>query len=117
MRRTFWFAVGAASGVYTLVKAKRTVQVFTPDGLAARLAALRAGGKVFADEVRAGMSERETELRLQLGAAAPQQLTGLREPQALPEPHAPPEPTALPEPQTRREPSTERAPGSLDGHR
>ncbi len=111
VRRTFWFAVGAASGVYTLVKAKRTVQVFTPDGLAARLAALRAGGKVFADEVRAGMSERETELRLQLGAAAPQQLT------ALPEPQAPPEPTALPEPQTLPEPSTERAPGSLDGHR
>jgi hypothetical protein len=68
MSRGFWFVAGAASGIYVLAKARRTVSVFTPDGVAARVAALRAGGRVFSDAVRDGMAEREADLRLQLDA-------------------------------------------------
>lgn len=73
MSRALWFAAGAASGVYGLVKARRTAQAFTPDGVGARVAAWRAGARVFGDEVRAEMAERETQLReqLRLGAGAP----------------------------------------------
>lgn len=68
MSRAFWFAAGAASGVYTLVKAKRTAQNFTPDGVAARLAAWSVGARMFKDEVLTGMADREQELRHQLSA-------------------------------------------------
>jgi len=49
------------------------VENFTPDGLAGRLAAWNAGARVFGDEVRAGMAQREAELvdRLRLGGADP----------------------------------------------
>ncbi len=66
MSRAFWFAAGAVSGVYTLVKVKRTAQKFTPDDMAARVAALGVGARVFRDEVAVGMAERENELRVQL---------------------------------------------------
>ncbi len=66
MSRPLWFVAGGACGVYTLLKARRTVRAFTPDGIGARVAALGAGARVFADEVAAGMAERETELRTQL---------------------------------------------------
>jgi hypothetical protein len=73
MSRVFWFTAGAASGVYTLVKAKRTAQNFTPDGVAARLAAWTVGFRMFADEVKVGMGDREHELRQQLGVEPPSQ--------------------------------------------
>lgn len=63
MRRAFWFAAGAASGIYGLVKVKRTAQNFTPDGVSARLAAWNVGAQMFKHEVVAGMAEREQELR------------------------------------------------------
>ena len=66
MSRMFWFVAGAASGVYGLVKVKRTAQNFTPDGVAARMAAWNVGARMFKDEVAAGMAEREHELREQL---------------------------------------------------
>ena len=66
MSRVFWFAAGAVSGVYGLVKVKRTAQNFTPDGVAARFAAYRVGARMFKDEVLAGMADREHELRTQL---------------------------------------------------
>jgi hypothetical protein len=69
MSRTFWFAAGAASGVYAMVKAKRTAQNFTPDGVAARLASLRAGARVFAADVSTGMAEREAAIREQAARA------------------------------------------------
>ncbi len=72
MSRAFWFAVGAASGAYTFVRARRTVENFTPDGLAGRLAAWNVGARAFGDEVRAGMAEREAQLvdQLRLDSAA-----------------------------------------------
>lgn len=70
MSRALWFVAGAASGVYTLAKVKRTVDNFTPDGLAARAAAIRAGARAFADEVNAGRAEREADLLVELRASA-----------------------------------------------
>ncbi|MBA2774960.1 MAG: hypothetical protein H0U36_13080 [Nocardioidaceae bacterium] len=73
MSRALWFAAGAATAVYGLVKARRTAEAFTPDGVGARVAAWRAGARVFGDEVKAGRTERETQLReqLRLGATGP----------------------------------------------
>jgi hypothetical protein len=68
--RAFWFAAGIASGVYGVFKVKRTAANFTPDGVGARVAALRYGARVFADEVSTAAHERETELLGQLRADA-----------------------------------------------
>ena len=69
MRRGFWFVAGAGAGVYVMIRARRAAEAFTPDGLRNRAAGLGVGAQLFAEEVRAGMSERETELRERLGLA------------------------------------------------
>lgn len=66
MSRLTWFAAGTVTGVYGLLRAKRAAANLTPDGLAARAAAVRAGLHVFTSEVGAGMAERESQLRDQL---------------------------------------------------
>ena len=63
MRRGFWFIAGAGAGVYVMVKARRAAEVFTPEGLRDRVSGLSVGAQLFAEEVRSGMTERETELR------------------------------------------------------
>lgn len=63
MSRALWFAAGAASGLYVVAKARRTVAALSPDGLAARVAALGVGARMLHREVAAGMAEREAELR------------------------------------------------------
>ncbi len=79
MSRVLWFAAGAATGVYGLVKARRTAQALTPDGVGARVAAWQAGARVFGDEVKTGMTERETQLREQLllGATGSRQIENI----------------------------------------
>ena len=67
MNRTIWFVAGAGAGVYVMVKARRAAETFTPDGLRDRVAGLSVGAHLFAEEVRAGMTEKETELRETLG--------------------------------------------------
>jgi hypothetical protein len=69
MRRGFWFVAGAGAGVYVVIKARRAAEALTPDGMRDRLAGLAVGAQLFVDEVRTGMTERETELREQLGYA------------------------------------------------
>ena len=69
MRRGFWFVAGASAGVYVMVRARRAIDGFTPDGLRDRAAGFGVGAHLFAEEVRAGISERETELRERLGLA------------------------------------------------
>jgi hypothetical protein len=69
MRRGFWFVAGAGAGVYVMIRARRAAEAFTPDGLRDRAAGLGVGAHLFAEEVRAGMVERETELRARLGLA------------------------------------------------
>jgi anti-sigma factor RsiW len=67
VRRGFWFAAGAGAGVYVMFKARRAAETFTPDGLRDRVAGLGVGAHLFAEEVRTGMTERETQLRHRLG--------------------------------------------------
>ena len=67
MRRGFWFTAGAAAGAYGVIRARRAAEAFTPDGIRDRLAGLSLGADLFRDEVRAGMAEKETQLRERMG--------------------------------------------------
>ena len=69
MSRAFWFVAGAGAGAYGLVKARRAAEMLTPEGLADRLAGLSLGLHLFGEEVRAGMDEKESDLRRRLGLA------------------------------------------------
>jgi hypothetical protein len=69
MSRAVWFVAGAGAGVYAMVKARRTAEALTPEGLADRLAGLAVGARLFGEEVRAGRDEKETELRERMGLA------------------------------------------------
>lgn len=83
MSRGLWFVAGAGVGVYGMFRARRAAEVFTPEGMRDRLAGLELGAHMFADEVRAGMHEKETELRERLGVT----LDGPRELGASTDPH------------------------------
>jgi hypothetical protein len=79
--RTVWFVAGAGVGVYALTRARRVVEAFTPEGLADRLAGLSLGLHLFGAEVRAGMTEKENDVRERLGRAShggPPELSGRR---------------------------------------
>jgi Family of unknown function (DUF6167) len=67
MKRVFWIALGATAGVLVVRKLQKTAHAYTPAGLAESAQGLGAGLRYFADEVRAGMAEREIELRDALG--------------------------------------------------
>ncbi|QNN52528.1 DUF6167 family protein [Nocardioides mesophilus] len=69
MSRALWFVAGAGAGVYAMAKARRVAEALTPDGLSDRLSGLAVGMHLFGEEVRAGMAEKETELRDRLGPA------------------------------------------------
>ncbi|MET9531771.1 MULTISPECIES: DUF6167 family protein [unclassified Streptomyces] len=74
-RRTFWFATGAAAGVWATTKVNRKIKQLSPESLAAQAAnkAVDAGHRLkdFAVDVRAGMVQREAELGEALGIDAP----------------------------------------------
>ncbi|GHF38737.1 hypothetical protein FHX82_006583 [Amycolatopsis bartoniae] len=67
MKRLFWLGVGVAAGVAATRKAGRTVRQATPAGLASNLgdAVQELAGAIgsFGADIRAGMTEREQELR------------------------------------------------------
>ncbi|MGZ4590807.1 MAG: DUF6167 family protein [Actinomycetes bacterium] len=67
MRRLFWVAVGATAGVVVVRKVQKTMRAYSAAGLSDRAEGLAASIRYFADEVRAGMAEREIELRDALG--------------------------------------------------
>jgi hypothetical protein len=67
MGRPLWFVAGAGVGVYAAARARRVAESLTADGLRDRLRGWRAGARLFAEEVHQGRTERETELREQLG--------------------------------------------------
>ena len=75
MRRLFWVAVGAAAGVYAVRKVQKTLHAYSATGLAERAGGVGDSLRLFAEEVRAGMAEREAELRDALGLTEPSQLT------------------------------------------
>ncbi|MQA85430.1 MAG: hypothetical protein GEV03_12585 [Streptosporangiales bacterium] len=60
MRRLFYLAAGVAIGVAATRRVNRAVRAWTPQGLADGLGET---ARNFAAEVRAGMAERENELR------------------------------------------------------
>ncbi|MCX4745113.1 DUF6167 family protein [Kitasatospora sp. NBC_01287] len=71
VRRIFWMTVGAGAAVWAMNKANEATRRLTPDSLsgAAARGALHLGdtAKRFALDVRAGMAEREEQLRADLG--------------------------------------------------
>jgi hypothetical protein len=67
MSRTLWFVAGAGAGVYAVTRARRVAEALTPEGLADRLAGLTVGARLFGDEVRAGMAEKENDVRRRVG--------------------------------------------------
>lgn len=67
MKRLFWIALGATAGVLVVRKLQKTAHAYTPAGLAESVQGLGDDLRYFAEEVRAGMAEREIELRDALG--------------------------------------------------
>ena len=67
MRRIFWFALGAGVTIFVVVRARDYLRQATPQAIGHRVADAGAslGDSVrdFTDRVRAGMAEREAELR------------------------------------------------------
>jgi len=73
MRRLFWVALGATAGVLVARRLTRTARKLTPEGAADRVSGAVGGLtqalREFADDVKAGMAERDLELREALGIA------------------------------------------------
>ena len=67
MGRPLWFVAGAGVGVYAAARARRVADSLTAEGLRDRVRGWQHGARLFADEVHQGRTERETELREQLG--------------------------------------------------
>lgn len=67
MRRGVWFSVGVAAGAYGVLRIRRLAEAFTPDGLRDRVSGISAGVRVFNEEVRTGMTEKEDEIRTRMG--------------------------------------------------
>lgn len=75
MKRLFWIALGATAGVLVVRKLTQTARSLTPEGAADRVSGalghLTEAVREFADDVRAGMAEREAELHHSLGLVEP----------------------------------------------
>ncbi|MFT4468793.1 DUF6167 family protein [Arthrobacter sulfonylureivorans] len=67
MKRIIWMAAGVAIGVLAVRKVSQTREALGPVGLNRALAQVADSVANFADAVRDGMQERESDLRLALG--------------------------------------------------
>ncbi len=71
MRRVFWFMLGAGLAIFVFVKIRDALNKARPEALGQRVVESASGvgerAQDFAARVRAGMAERETELRETLG--------------------------------------------------
>lgn len=71
MRRLFWLGLGVAVGVVAVRKLSRTVEAYTPHGVAASLQSSAVGAldeaRSFVADVRAAMAEREEAIHAALG--------------------------------------------------
>ncbi|MFC5263019.1 DUF6167 family protein [Kribbella qitaiheensis] len=67
MKRILWFIIGTAVGVYAVTRLKKRAQLLAPESLQQSAEKVASAIRHFGDEVRAGMAERETELRDALG--------------------------------------------------
>ncbi len=68
--RGVWFAAGAATGVYAMVKVRRVAEAFTADGMKDRINAMTVGARMFREEMAHGTADAETDLRDRYRAAA-----------------------------------------------
>ena len=66
-RRLFWFMIGAGVAVFASVKIRGYMKKASPEAIGHRVAESASGvsqsARGFVDRIRAGMAERETELR------------------------------------------------------
>ncbi|HEX6196985.1 MAG TPA: DUF6167 family protein [Jiangellaceae bacterium] len=73
MKRVFWITAGAVAGVLVARKLAKAARSVTPEGAAERVSGkfgdITNAFRNFADDVRAGMAERDNELRRSLGIA------------------------------------------------
>ncbi len=69
MKRIVWMGIGVAIGIIAFRKVTEARAALGPDGLNRAVARLADGIYDFADAVRAGMHEREDDLRTALGIA------------------------------------------------
>jgi Family of unknown function (DUF6167) len=71
LRRLFWFALGAGVAIFVVMKIRAYLKQARPGAIGQRVADSTSGigesARGFVDRVRAGMAERETELRETLG--------------------------------------------------
>ncbi len=75
MKRLVWMGIGVAIGVIAFRKVSEAQATLGPEGLNRAVGRLADGVYDFADAVRTGMRERETDLRTALGVE-PQDLAG-----------------------------------------
>jgi hypothetical protein len=71
VKRIVWMGIGVAIGVIAFRKITEARANIGPDGLNRAVARLADGVYEFADAVRAGMNEREVDLREALGISEP----------------------------------------------
>ena len=71
MKRIVWMGIGVAIGVIAFRKITEAKANIGPDGLNRAVARLADGVYDFTDAVRAGMNEREADLRAALGISEP----------------------------------------------
>ncbi|WP_235564231.1 DUF6167 family protein [Arthrobacter sp. Soil762] len=71
MKRFVWMGIGVAIGVIAFRKISEAQSNLGPEGLNRAVGRLADGVYDFADAVRAGMHERETDLRAALGVDSP----------------------------------------------
>ena len=71
LRRLFWFLIGAGVAIFVYLKIRDYLKKARPEAIGHRVAESASGvsesARGFVDRVRAGMAERETELRETLG--------------------------------------------------
>jgi Family of unknown function (DUF6167) len=67
VRRLFWFLIGAGVAIFVYMKIRQYVKNARPEAVGQRVANSASGvsesARNFVDRLRAGMAERETELR------------------------------------------------------
>jgi Family of unknown function (DUF6167) len=71
VRRILWFVLGAGVAIFISIKIRAYLKKARPEAIGQRVAESATGisdsARGFVDRVRAGMAERETELRETLG--------------------------------------------------
>jgi hypothetical protein len=67
VRRLFWFLIGAGIAVFVYTKVRQYTKKASPDAIGQRVANTASGisgsAREFVDRLRAGMTEREDEIR------------------------------------------------------